>query len=95
MILVGKDGERELIACFKYDKKIDEGEDELIILYKNENNGGNEIKIKLRIINKMKDINEIIVNKEFELTKWNIKNAKNLARLFYKCESLLSIPDIS
>ena len=36
MILDGKDDERELIACFKYDKKIDE--DELIILYKNENN---------------------------------------------------------
>ena len=58
MILDGNYDDKELIACLRYDKK--EDEDELIVLYKNENNDGKEIEIKLRIINKMKDMNEII-----------------------------------
>ena len=43
----------------------------------------------------MKDMNGIIERKELELTNWNINNATNLGRLFYKCESLSSLPDIS
>jgi len=88
-ILDGKDDEREFISCFNYDKKGEENE--FIILYKNENNYGNGIKIKLRIINKMKDMNDIIKRKE--LKKWNINNVKNLGRLFYGCKSLSSLPD--
>ena len=93
MILDGKDDEKELIACFNYDKK--GVEDELKILYINGNKVGNEIKIKLRIINKIKDMDGIIERKELELTNWNISNVKNLSRLFYNCESLSSLPDIS
>jgi len=93
MILNGKDDRTELLACFKYGKK--EDEDELKVLYRNENNDGNEIKIKIRIIIKMKDMNEIIERKELELTKWNINNITNMERLFYECESLSSLPDIS
>ena len=44
IILDGKDDERELIACFKYEENRDK--DELIILFNNENNDGNEIKKK-------------------------------------------------
>ena len=65
MILDGKDDEKELIACFKYDKK--RVEDELKVLYINGNKDGNEIKIKIRIINKIKDMNGIIERKELEL----------------------------
>ena len=95
IVLDGKDDERELIACFKYDEKKDEDKDELIIYYKNENKVENEIKIKVKIINKMKDMNGIIERKELELTKWNINNVTNLGRLFYNYESLSSLPDIS
>ena len=95
IILDGKDDERELIACFKYDENKDEDIDELIIFYKNENKVGNEIKIKVMIINKMKDMNGIIEREELDLTKWNINNITNLGRLFYNCESLSSLPDIS
>ena len=58
IILDGKDDDRELIACFKYEKK--GYEDELIVLYENDNNNENndehEIKINIRIINKLKDM---------------------------------------
>ena len=93
MMLDGKDDERELIACFTYDVK--EYDDELIVFYNNENNDGYETRIKIIIINKIKDMNRIIERKELELTKWNINNVKNLARLFYECKSLSSLPDIS
>ena len=67
IILDGKDDERELIAIYKCEEKGDG--DELIIFYKNENINGNEIRIKLKIINKIKDMKEIIERKELELTK--------------------------
>ena len=92
IILDAKDDERELITCLKNDKK--EDNEDLTILYKNENNdNGNEITIKLRIINKMKDMKEIIEREE--LTKWNINKVTNLGRLFYNCKSLKYLPDIS
>jgi len=95
MILDGKDDNIELIACYKYDKKANEKEDELIILYKKENNKGKEIEIKINllIINKAKDMNEIMKREEFQ--KWNINNVTNLGGLFYGCKSLKSLPDIS
>ena len=58
MIIDGKD-KIELIACYKKEKKGDD--DELNLLYKYGEIGA---KLKLRIINKMKDINEIIINNE-------------------------------
>jgi len=67
MILDGKDNDdRELIASYKYNINRDENKDELIIFYKNENNNGKEIKIKLLIINKTKDMNEIIKREELD-----------------------------
>ena len=54
MIIDGKE-KKELIACYKSNKK--EEEDKLIILNKNDEKGK---KIRLRIINKKKDMNEII-----------------------------------
>ena len=55
MIFEGKD-EKELIACYKKEKKGDKVE--LNILNKND---GNRIKLNLRIINKMKNIYGIII----------------------------------
>ena len=89
MVLDGKD-RKELIACFKDEKRGDE--DELNLLYNNERNG---MKLKFRIINKMKDMNGIIINNELDLTKWNINNVTNMSYLFSNCESLSSLPDIS
>ena len=89
MIFDGK-YETELIACYKEEKKGDD--DELNLLYKNDGNG---TKLKLRIINKMKDIKGIIANNELDLTKWNINNVTNMGYLFISCESLSSLPDIS
>ena len=90
MILDGKD-ENDLIACYRDDKK--GNKDELIAFYKNENNKG--IEIKLRIINKIKDIYGIIARNELDLTKWNINNVTNMSNLFYNCRTLSSLPDIS
>jgi len=93
IILDGKDDERELIVFYKFEEK--ENEDELIILNENENSFENDIKIKLRIINKMKDMKKIIEKKELELTKWNINNVKNLGELSYRYESVSFLTDIS
>jgi len=96
IILDGKDNDRELIACYKYKEKEEkEDKDKLIELYKNENIDGNEIKIKLRIIYKMKDMKEIIERKELELTKWNINNVTNMKYLFSGCKNLSSSYAIS
>ena len=82
IILDGKDNDKELIGCYKYGEKGDENG--LIALYKNEANNGKEIKLKLRIINKMKDMNEIIKRKELELKKWNISKVTNISYLFFE-----------
>jgi len=89
MIFDGKDN-IELIACYKYEKRGDE--EELNLLYKNDGNG---TKLKLRIINKMKDMERIIKNNELDISKWNTNNVTNLRSLFSGCKSLSSLPDIS
>ena len=89
MILDGKE-KTELIA-FNKDIKNEE-EDNLIILNKNDAKGK---KIILKVINKMKDMNEIIKKNKFDLLKWNIDNVSNISGLFYDCSSLSSLPDIS
>ena len=89
MIIDGKVKE-ELIAFYK-DKKM-EDEDQLIILNRNIKD---ENKIKLRIINKIKDMNEIISKNELDLSKWNTNNITDMSYLFYNCSSLSSLPDIS
>jgi len=91
MIIDGKET-NELIACYKDKKIIDEDEDTLITLNKNNENGK---KIKIRIINKVKDMNEIIKKKELDLSKWNTNNVTDMSYLFYNCSSLSSLPDIS
>jgi len=88
-IFEGKE-ENELIACYK-DKNI-ENENNLIILNKKITKG---VKIKLRLINKLKDVNKIIKNEELDLSKWNTNNVINMSYLFYNCSSLKSLPDIS
>jgi len=93
IILDRKDEENELIACYKFEEI--EDKDKLNILFKNENNEGNKIEIKLRIINKMKDMNGIIETKELKLSKWNTNNVTNISYLFSGCKSLLFLPDIS
>ena len=90
MIIDGKE-KIELIACYKNNKK-EEEEDKLIILTKNDEKGK---KISLRIINKMKDMNEKIKKNELDLAKWNINNVTNISDLFFECSSLSSLPDIS
>jgi len=62
------------------------------ILNKNDENGK---KIKVRIINKLKDMNKIIKNNDLNLSKWNTNNIINMSNLFYECSSLSSLPDIS
>jgi len=89
MIFDGKD-EIELIACYKDEKMGDE--EELNLLYKKDGNGA---KVKIRIINKMKDMEKIIKNNELDISKWNINNITDMGSLFYNCKSLSSLPDIS
>ena len=72
----GKD-DNELIVCYKNEKN--EDKKELNTLYKNDGSG---IKVTLRIINKLKDMNEIIINDDLDLTKWNLNNATNIGHLF-------------
>ena len=93
MIIDGKD-ERELIACYKDEIKVNRDKNEIIIFYNNEDNNGKKIKIKLKLINKMKDIDIIIKNKELDLSKWNTINVTNMSNLFSSC-TLSSLPDIS
>ena len=40
-------------------------------------------------------MNEIIINKDLDLSKWNTNNVKDMSYLFYNCSSLSSLPDIS
>ena len=89
MIFDGKI-EIELIECYKYENM--EDEEELNLLYKNNGNG---TKLKIRIINKMKDMERIIKNNEIDISKWNTNNVTNMDFLFSNCESLSSLPDIS
>jgi len=88
IIIDGKE-KFELIACYKNNKK---DQEKLIILNKNDENGK---KIKVRIINKLKDMNKIIKNNDLNLSKWNTNNIINMSNLFYECSSLSSLPDIS
>ena len=92
IILDGKN-EDELIACYKDQKKDDE--DELIALYKNNENDKFEKNIKIKIINKIKDIYGLIEREELNLSKWNTENVTNMSYLFFSCYSLSSLPDIS
>ena len=71
MIIDGKE-KIEIIACYLNNKE--EEEDKLIILNKSVENGKS---IRLRIINKIKDMNEIIEKNELDLSKWNINNVTN------------------
>jgi len=89
MIFNGND-ENELIVCYKDEKKGDG--DELNLLYKNDENS---TKLKIRIINKKKDMNRIIIKNELDLSKWNTNNVTNMESLFSNCKSLSSLPDIS
>ena len=52
-------------------------------------------KIRIRIINKMKDMNEIIKKNELDISKWNTNNVINMNYLFAGCSSLSFLPDIS
>jgi len=52
------------------------------------------MKIKLRIINKLKDMKGIIERKEIELTKWNTNNVTNKKNLLSSCNFLSFLPDI-
>ena len=54
-----------------------------------------EKKIRLRIINKMRDINEKIKKNKLDLSKWNTNNVTNMYSLFSGCSSILSLPDLS
>ena len=92
IILDGRDKQKDLIACYKYDKTDDENE--LNVFNKSENKDGNDIKIKIKIITKIKDMNEIIERNELEILKWNTNNVTNMEYLFYNCSSLSSLPDI-
>jgi len=90
LIFDGKD-ENELIACYK--DKVIENKDKLIALFSNKRNKGFEI--KLRTINKIKDMNRIIISNKLKLSKWNLNSVTNISYLFYNCKSLKSLPDIS
>ena len=89
MIFDGND-KIELIACYKDEKMGDE--EELNLLFKKDGNG---TKLKIRIINKMKDMEKIIENNELDISKWNTINVTNMGYLFSNCKSLSSLPDIS
>ena len=62
------------------------------IINKNDEKGK---KIRLRIINKIKDMNKIIKKNEIDLSKWNTNNITDMSYLFSGCSSLSSLPDLS
>jgi len=68
MIFNGRD-KNILIAYYK-DKKLED---------KNKLECYNKNKIKLRIINKFEDMNEIIKNKQLDLSKWNTNNITDMS----------------
>ena len=63
-----------------------EEKDKLILLYK-EKMDENKIQIKLRIINRLKDMIKIIKNNELNLPKWNANNVTDMSYLFTSCSS--------
>ena len=91
MVFNGKKDDYGLIACYKDNEK--ENENEITIFNRNlENRKGKEVEIKIRIISYMKDI---ISKKELDLEKWNTINVTNMIGLFFGCELLDKLPNIS
>ena len=92
MVFNGKKDDYGLIACYKDDEKRKK-ENEVIIFNRNlEDRKGKEVEIKIRIITYMKDI---ISKNELDLEKWNTSNVTNMIGLFFGCESLVKLPNIS
>ena len=89
IVFNGKKDDYGLIACYKDDEK----ENEITIFNRNiENRIGKEVVIKIRIITYMKDI---ISKKELDLEIWNTSNVTNMVGLFFGCELLDKLPNIS
>ena len=89
MVFNGKKDDYGLIACYKDDEK----ENKITIFNRNlEDRKGKEVEIKIRIITYMKDIISI---KELNLEICNTSNVTNMIGLFFGCESLDKLTDIS
>ena len=92
MVFNGKKDDYGLIACYKDDEDRKK-ENEITIFNRNlEDRKGKEVEIKIRIITYMKDI---ISKNELDLEKWNTSNVTNMIGLFFGCESLVKLPNIS
>ena len=79
---------------------IDNKEYEITEQYNIENYINNELKIKLKGINKITDMSNIFrecksLSSLSDISKWNTNNVANMSYMFCECKSLLSLPDIS
>ena len=97
-IIVIQGNNYDLILCSKNNEKSFESKNELIILYNNNLEKTNfiEIELKIKIYNKINNIftNNTSVSKS-DLPQWITNNIIDMSYLFYNCESLESLPDIS
>ena len=79
---------------------IDDGEDEIKEKYNTTNYNNNKLKIKLKVIDKVTNMNNMFygcssLSSLPDISKWNTNNVTNMSFMFYRCSSLLSLPDIS
>ena len=80
---------------------IDNNEYEITERYNiKKNNNNSKLKIILKGINNVTNINDMFYNclsllSLPDISKWNTNNITNMSYMFYNCSSLLSLPDIS
>ena len=79
---------------------IDNKEYEISEEYNVKNYNENKIKIKLKGINNVTNMNEMFyecssLSSLPDISKWNTNNVTDMSKMFSKCSSLSSLPDIS
>ena len=75
-------------------------EQDLIAKYKFEKNSEDILKIKLKGITNVTNMNNMFhsctsLSDFSDITKWNISHVNKMSYLFFNCNSLISLPDIS
>ena len=79
---------------------IDNKEYELAEKYKVKRSNNNKLKIKLKGINNVTNMNGMFyeclsLSSLPDISKWNTNNVNDMSNLLYRCLSLSSLPDIS
>ena len=94
IVILNGNNHNLLFYCLKNNIKIN---DNILIVY----NQNEEKKMKINNI-KIKILNKFHLNKYLflstdisDISKWNTNNITDMSYMFYKCESLSSLPDIS